>query len=826
MIGTVVAVIICCGKFMEPPFIESPDGIERQPQVQRKSLFRLQNIKQTHPILLALCAFSLTVIVSVGALAVTRNVLAVPDVKLSTLDEARAGLSIYDRFDRFICTVHEKRDTEPVPLSKVSMNMRNAILAIEDHKFYEHKGIDPTSIARALYNNWKAGRIVEGASTLTQQLAKNLFLDKNDRSYKRKLSEAFLAYDLESRYSKNKILESYLNEVYYGNGVHGIERAASHYFNKHASHLSLSESAFLAGLVQSPTSMGLPENRSKALARRDEVLNKMAEYKFVAAEDSNAAKHVKLTFKRGPHRLHYPHYVTYAVDQAEAELGDDAWKRGYKVYTHLDPAAQQKAVQSLTQGIKSAPRGIDQAALVSISLKDGGIVSMVGGVGTYEANQWNRATHPHTAGSTFKPFVYLSALMQGVIQQDTLIEDSEIKQNEEKSNYCPKNFDGRYRGWMTARDALVQSRNVCAVRVANQAGISNVIETAHAAGIKSQIDQYPSTALGASAASPLEMAVAYGTLARGGVYMPATALRKIETTDGKLVKTFESRGSANLPAESVAQLVDVLQDVVRRGTGTQAQLAGIPVAGKTGTADKGRDIWFVGFTPDVVTAVWGGNDQHKAVPGMHVTGGEVMARMWRNYMSAYYANHKAEKLAFAPPAVPLIRQIPIFEETDLATGMNYTAMLEAHVVPVSSSYRLPESAYAHVVSGSGLASAVELQRVEANYRNQVAQLQPGMDGYSSTNQFGASEQNVQTVLANSYVRTQYAPAAQTTSFAQKSDEMNYNAATVPSTTSRISVETRTEAGDTSTDNAGGHVNPDGMQSASVIQQVRHSERVY
>lgn len=811
---------------MEPPFIESSDDKEPQLQVQRKPFFRLQNIKQTHPILLALCALSLTVMLAVSAMAVTRNVLAVPDVKLSTLDESRAGLSIYDRYDRFICTVHEKRDTEPVPLSKVSMNMRNAILAIEDHKFYEHKGIDPTSIARAFYNNCKAGRIVEGASTLTQQLAKNLFLDKNDRSYRRKLSEAFLAYDLESRYSKNKILESYLNEVYYGNGVHGIERAASHYFNKHASQLSLSESAFLAGLVQSPTSMGLPENRSKALARRDEVLNKMAEYKFVAADVSNAAKHVKLAFKRGPHRLHYPHYVTYAVDQAEAELGDEAWKRGYKVYTHLDPAAQQKAVQSLTQGIKSGPRGIDQAALVSISLKDGGIVSMVGGVGSYEANQWNRATHPHTAGSTFKPFVYLSALMQGVIQQDTLTEDSEIKQNEEKSNYCPKNFDGRYKGWMTARDALVQSRNVCAVKVANQAGISNVIETAHAAGIKSQIDQYPSTALGASAVSPLEMAVAYGTFARGGVYMPATTLRKIETTDGKLVKTFESRGSANLPAESVAQLVDVLQDVVRRGTGTQAQLAGIPVAGKTGTADKGRDIWFVGFTPDVVTAVWGGNDQHKAVPGMHVTGGEVMARMWRNYMAAYYASHKPEKLAFAPPAVPLIKQIPIFEETDLATGMNYTAMLEAHVVPVSSSSRLPESAFAHVVSGSGLASAVELQRVEANYRNQVAQLQPGTEGYSAPNQFGWSDQNVQTVSANSYVRTQYAPAAQTASFAQESDQMNYNAATVPTTTSRISVETRTEAGDTSTDNAGGHVNPDGMQSASVIQQVRHSERVY
>ncbi len=197
----------------------------------------------------------LTTVCVTGAIAISRQVLKVPDLSLKTLNETRAGISVYDRFDRFICTVHESRDIEPVPLSKVSMNMRNALLAVEDHKFYEHGGVDPASIARAFYANWKAGKIVEGASTLTQQLAKNLCLDKSDRTYKRKLCEAFLAYDLETKYSKNKILETYLNEVYYGGGVHGVERAASHYFNKHASELTLTESAFLAGLVQSPSAM-------------------------------------------------------------------------------------------------------------------------------------------------------------------------------------------------------------------------------------------------------------------------------------------------------------------------------------------------------------------------------------------------------------------------------------------------------------------------------------------------------------------------------------------------------------------------------------------
>ncbi len=223
----------------------------------------------------------LTAVCGFGGLTFARHVLKVPDLSLRSLNEARAGISIYDRNDRFICTVHEQRDIDPVALSKVSMNMRNALLAVEDHKFYEHHGVDLGSIVRASCANWKAGKIVEGASTLTQQLAKNLCLDKNDRTYKRKLCEAILAYDLETKYSKNKILETYLNEVYYGGGAHGVERAASHYFNKHASHLTLSESAYLAGLVQSPSAMGAPANRNLALKRRDEVLDKMALYNFV-----------------------------------------------------------------------------------------------------------------------------------------------------------------------------------------------------------------------------------------------------------------------------------------------------------------------------------------------------------------------------------------------------------------------------------------------------------------------------------------------------------------------------------------------------------------
>ncbi len=196
-------------------------------------------------------------------------------------------------------------------------------------------------------------------------------------------------------------------------------------------------------------------------------------------------------------------------------------------------------------------------------------------------------------------------------------------------------------------------------------------------------------------------------------YVAPRVLRKIETTEGQLVRTFATLGSGNLPAEPAAQLVDCMQDVVRRGTGTQAYLPGIPVAGKTGTADKGKDIWFVGFTPDVVTAVWAGNDKHKAVPGARVTGGAVMAHIWRNYMSAYYRGHKPEVLAFAPPAVPLLKQIPLFKDTDLVEGMNYTALNDAQVPPEKTVACLPESAVPHIVSASGIASAIDIQRLES-----------------------------------------------------------------------------------------------------------------
>ena len=603
------------------------------------------------------------------ALAKLKMDLGIAESKLPTLNETRSGITLYDRDDHFLCTLHDLQDRQPVPLEKVSVNMRNAVISAEDHNFYNHFGIDPKGVVRALRSNYKAGHVVQGGSTITQQLVRNLYLDKNDRSLKRKVKEAILAFEVDHNYSKAKILETYLNVVYFGGGVYGVERASQHYFNKHARYLSIPESAFLAGLICSPSVLGAPQNREMGLKRQEVVLDKMAEYGYIPSKSVASLKNTKLAFKCGANMVPYPYYVGYVMQELQRKLGDDMWKHGWKVYTNLDVPTQKMAEATLNKDIASAPKGIDQGALVSMSVNDGSVLALVGGVGKYENDPWNRALFPHTAGSSFKPFVYLAALIDGIIQPDTLIDDSPLDVDTGKNSpvYSPKNFDGKFDGWICARKALALSRNVCSARVALKEGLNRVIEVAHAAGIKSQLDPYPSLALGSCAISPLDITNAYATLARGGVYMQPRLVRDIRSEDGKTEMKCEPAPSSNLPAEPVAQLVDVMQDVVRYGTGTLAKLPGISVAGKTGTADSSKDIWFVGFTPDTVTAVWGGNDQNKAVSGKMVTGGTVMARIWHEYMMAFYKMHKAPiGLAFKAPEKKLLESAPEFFDEPVA----------------------------------------------------------------------------------------------------------------------------------------------------------------
>ncbi|MBI2811462.1 MAG: hypothetical protein HYX67_11635, partial [Candidatus Melainabacteria bacterium] len=385
----------------------------------------------------------------------------------------------------------------------------------------------------------------------------------------------------------------------------------------------------------------------------------LAEEGFISQAQADSVKEKKLVFRKGAAPTQpYPYYANYVVQLLKNQFSEtQLWGSGLRVYTNLDPEAQIAAEKELGKGIETAPTGISQGALVTINVKDGGVLALVGGVGDYRLHQFNRATNPHTAGSAFKPLVYLTGIMQDALKPDTVLDDLPLTIDVGfGQRYSPKNFDGRYLGKITVRTALMLSRNLCSIRIAQAVGPDKIIATARAAGITSPLNNDLPLALGACAVSPLELANAYATLARKGVFMPFQIIRQIDDNQGHKLQEYTPQGKSVFPSEPVLQLVDILQDVVNKGTGTLARLPKIAVAGKTGTADKARDIWFVGFTPDTVTAVWGGNDDYSEVRG-NVTGGTVMAKIWHDYMADFYKTHEPPAVAFDPPSVPFAKKI-------------------------------------------------------------------------------------------------------------------------------------------------------------------------
>jgi penicillin-binding protein 1A len=609
---------------------------------------------QLQPILMG--ALLLAASVAAFVLYKPASLLSLLNLRPVQLPKSGKGVAIYDRNDQITCTIYGERNQEPVHLQAISQNLKQAFIAAEDHDFYSHEGVNPLSVLRAVLVDISRGHPLQGGSTISQQLVKNLYFEGKKRNLPDKMAEAVMALDMERRYNKDEIFESYLNCVYFGNGAYGIERASEQYFGKHALQLDTAQSAFLAGLVNAPSELSQPENRTKAIARQQLVINSMRDLGYLDGTLAEKAKHEKLIFHSqlsGAQRYRY--YTNAVLQLLKHDFGDgDIYTRGYRVYTYLDPQAQHLAESALTAGIGRAPRGINQGALVSISVADGGILAMVGGAGPYDYNQWNRATSAHTAGSAFKPFVYLTGLISGALTPDMILEDAPLQIKQPGSPlYSPRNFDGQFLGPITIRKALALSRNTCAVRVAQAVGPEAIVNVAHAAGITSPLDTNLALALGSSAVTPLEMANAYATLARDGEYVDAKMVRRVEDADGKPIKQYLQQRHIAFAPEPVAQLVDALQDVVRIGTGKAAALHDRPVAGKTGTADAARDIWFIGFTPDTVTSVWGGNDDNLPVSG-RVSGGSVMASIWHDYMRNFYRTHNIAPSEFVSPENPLI----------------------------------------------------------------------------------------------------------------------------------------------------------------------------
>ncbi|UTP41676.1 penicillin-binding protein 1A [Phenylobacterium sp. LH3H17] len=537
-----------------------------------------------------------------------------------------------------VIAVRGSQYAPPVDLDKLPPHVPKAFIAIEDRWFYWHIGFNPWGILRSqIYNTTHKGGPLRGGSTITQQLARNLFLTPN-QNYRRKAQELILAMWLEAKFSKKEILSLYLNRVYFGAGAYGIEAASQRYFGKPASQLTLGESALLAGLMKGPSRYSPVSATKRAEQRANVVLNEMVRSGAITtAERDEAFKTpVKVNPTLASQRAQY--FTDWVDDQVRSLLGEPT--EDLVVETTLDLPIQTAAERAVRRGVAAAKgQGVQQAALVAID-GEGRIRAYVGGV-SYEESQFDRATMARRqAGSAFKPFVYLTAMENGRTP-DVQVVDEPLK----IGNWEPRNYTGDFRGPMTLQNALAQSINTVAARLANEVGTGNVAATARRLGITSHIQLDPSMALGAVEVSPMEMAQAYAPFANGGFLAKGYGITRIRTASGKVLydHTVEkAQRQAVIGSPALQYMNQMMRQVIASGTGTRANVPGYDLAGKTGTTSDYRDAWFVGYTGGFVTAVWVGKDDNK--PMKRVTGGNAPAGIWRDFMAAALPRLKTQEI--------------------------------------------------------------------------------------------------------------------------------------------------------------------------------------
>ena len=548
---------------------------------------------------------------------------------------------VFDSHGRLITTLHSDQNRLPIDINKVPQNLQNAFIAAEDNRFYEHIGIDPIGIFRAIFANLTNRGIAQGGSTITQQLAKNAFLSQ-EQTLKRKIQEAMLALEIEHKYSKKEILEMYMNQIYFGQGAYGIQTAAKTYFNKDVNELTLTQCAMLAGLPKSPNYYSPFNNLNEAKKRKNVVLDQMVKYGYVSAAEAEDAKNQDLGLSKSHQSKEadeYASFIDYVSQQVAKKYGDDAlYKEGLKIYTTMDVDKQHAAVRAMRNlpNNYTDENGLTQpqAAIVSIDPKTGHILAMVGGRGQDSFNRASMAVRQ--PGSAFKPFVYLTAL-QHDMTPDTTMDDQPVTYG----SWSPKNAGGSYSGTMTLSDALAHSVNTIAVQLADKVGTKNIIANAKKMGITTldAKDDNLAMALGGltKGVTPLEIASAYGTFANKGVHVKPTAIVKILDRNGNVLEdasTLEKEETKTrvMSEREAYEMTTMLEGVIDHGTGTAAAI-GRPAAGKTGTTDDNKDAWFVGYTPDIVTAVWIGDDTGSHSLG-EIYGGTIPAEIWKDYMSS------------------------------------------------------------------------------------------------------------------------------------------------------------------------------------------------
>lgn len=562
-----------------------------------------------------------------------------PDTSSLYQVDRQPSITYLDRNGALIAT----RGTQmapPADLDALPDYVPAAFIAIEDRRFYHHPGFDPIGMMRAMATNVRAGRVVQGGSTLTQQLAKNLFLTP-DQNMRRKVQELMLAVWLEMKFSKKEILALYLNRVYFGAGAYGIEAASQRYFDKSAKNLTVGEAALLAGLLKAPSRYSPVSESERAAARATVVLNEMEEAGVITAAQREQAVTQPVIVSRTLATQHAQYFIDWLDKSIRSLVGEPT--EDMVVETTLDLTLQTAAERSVRRILdRDAGKGVQQAALVALD-GDGRVRAMIGG-SSYADSQFNRAVDAkRQAGSAFKPFVYLAAVEAGYTPQTPVI-DQPIT----IGNWSPRNYSGTFSGNMTLAQAVAQSTNTVAAYVADQVGRDSVARAARRLGIESRIGLEPAMALGAVEVSPIEMATAYDAFANGGRRVDAYGISRIRTPQGRVIYQRQSGQSGQaINNPSLYYMNQMLRGVVTSGSGRSAAISGRDLAGKTGTTSDYKDAWFVGYTGGFVTAVWVGKDDNTAMRG--VTGGSSPAAIWKGFMEAALPRLDAPAIPNGPP---------------------------------------------------------------------------------------------------------------------------------------------------------------------------------
>ncbi|MEA3307259.1 MAG: PBP1A family penicillin-binding protein, partial [Elusimicrobiota bacterium] len=617
-------------------------------------------------------------IVIISSSLLMRKILSdIPSI--DKLDEYTPSLTtyVYDVNEEIIAELSVERRAF-LPLNKIPVDLQNAVIAMEDHNFFKHWGISPKGIMRALMRDIMHRRAAQGGSTITQQLSKLIFLTP-EKTITRKIKEMFLSIQIERNFSKQEILQMYLNQIYWGGGVYGVQAAAKLYFDKDVSQMTLADCSLLAGLVASPGTYSPFKHPKRAKHRRSLVLNRMLAREYISHEEMDeVVKSSVPVEKSSMFTVKAPYFVEHIRRKISDKYGSaQLWKGGMKIYTTLDMSIQKVAEEEMEKQLKYRDEeqakyvarhstsdnplstATLQGAFVMLDVKTGAIRAMIGGR-DYEKSEFNRATqNKRQAGSTFKPFVWMSALKSGYTPS-TIVEDSplafyydgkdwrllegatdsysidmEVQQfigDKDFKIWVPTNYSDKFLGRLPLRRALELSRNLVSVFLVNRVGPTLVVDVAHKAGIKSYLAPVPSIGLGTSLVTTLEMASAFGTFANSGIHTDPFAIIKIINSKGKILESHIPYEEERFSPQNSFVLVNMMKGVVERGTGIYTKRLGIPLAGKTGTSQEAKDLWFIGMTPDLVAAGWVGYDDYSFPTLKHWTGGGMVAPWWTPIM--------------------------------------------------------------------------------------------------------------------------------------------------------------------------------------------------